>query len=99
MTTTATTPSSTSTTIASQQETKKYSFDEYKMYYESTEKVTERRLSINTWNYGICSTTIFAIGVLSGWALSNPEFSMLAIFANIVLSMLGALFCSLWIGQ
>ena len=31
----------------------RHSFDEFKLYYESTEKVTDRRLDTNRWNYSI----------------------------------------------
>jgi hypothetical protein len=76
-----------------------YSFDEYKLYYESTEKVTDRRLAANTWNYGLCSALIVAISSLGTWAVSRPEFRVGALAAVIVLAGMGALLCSLWIGQ
>ena len=41
------------------------SFDEFKLYYESTEKVTDRRLETNRWNYSICIATLVAIAVLA----------------------------------
>lgn len=28
------------------------------MYFDTTEKVIDRRLSLNTWNYGICLATL-----------------------------------------
>ena len=32
----------------------KLSFEEFQLFYESTEKVTDRRLNANRWNYSIC---------------------------------------------
>jgi hypothetical protein len=41
------------------------SFDEFKLYYESTEKVTDRRLETNRWNYSICIATLVAIAAIN----------------------------------
>lgn len=77
----------------------KYSFDEYKLYYESTEKVTDRRLAANTWNYGICTAIIGAIAALANWSTSRPEFGLITICAVGMLAGMGVLLCALWIGQ
>ena len=55
----------------------KLSFEEFKLYYESTEKVTERRLSANTWNYSICIAIIVAIAGIVKWSTGNRSFSTL----------------------
>jgi hypothetical protein len=55
-------------------ESRKFSFDEFKLYYESTEKVTDRRLSANTWNYSICIAIIVAIAGIVKWSAGNPFF-------------------------
>lgn len=39
----------------------KYSFEEFKLIYESAEKVTDRRLQTNRWNYVICIAISSAI--------------------------------------
>jgi len=77
----------------------KYSFDEFKLYYESTEKVTDRRLATNSWNYGVCTTIIVAVSGLTTWSLSRPEFGLVAIGAVLMLAGMGVLLCSLWRGQ
>jgi hypothetical protein len=69
------------------------------MYYESTEKVTDRRLAMNSWNYGICTATIAAIAGLTAWAWPRPEFRFFAAFVDSSLAAMGAIFCTLWIGQ
>ena len=76
-----------------------YSFDEYKLYYDSTEKVTDRRLTTNSWNYGICTAIVIAVATLANWSVSRPEFSLITIIAILMLSGMGMLLCTLWIGQ
>jgi hypothetical protein len=76
-----------------------YSFEEYKMYYESTEKVTDRRISMNSLNYSLCAATIAAIAILTSWTWTREEFRLVAMIGDLALAIMGALFCSLWIGQ
>lgn len=78
---------------------KKLSFDEFKLFYESTEKVTDRRLEANKWNYSICVATLIAIAGIIDWGLTRPPFLLVAIIATVMLCSMAALFCSLWIGQ
>jgi len=77
----------------------KFSFEEFKLFYESTEKVTDRRLSANRWNYSICTAIVVAIAGLFNWGLTTPAFLIVAVVAGVLLSGMAALFCSLWIGQ
>lgn len=77
----------------------KLSFDEFKLFYESTEKVTDRRLEANKWNYSICVATLVAIAGIIDWGLSRPHFLVIAIIATVMLCLMAVLFCSLWIGQ
>ncbi len=80
-------------------ERSKYSFDEYKLYYESTEKVTDRRLATNAWNYAVCTAIMVAIAALASWSLSRPDFRLITIVAILMLAGMGMLLCTLWIGQ
>jgi hypothetical protein len=73
-----------------------YSFDEY---YESTEKVTDRRLATNTWNYSLCTAIMLAVAGLASWASSRLEFRLVMLLAILVVAGMGALLCSLWAGQ
>lgn len=79
-------------------EARKVSFDEFKLYYESTEKVTDRRLSANTWNYSICIAIIVAIAGIVKWSAGNTFFYV-GLTAVLVLCIMAVLFCSLWLGQ
>ncbi len=74
-------------------------FEEFQLYYESTEKVTERRIDTNRWNYSICTTIITVDGALLSWAIGNPQFALVSLIGVIVLSFMAGLYCSLWIAQ
>jgi len=77
----------------------KYSFEEFKLYYESTEKVTDRRIANNQWNYSVCVATIVAIALVWNWSTSNRGFAFLSLTIVAGLSALGVLFSSFWIRQ
>jgi len=77
----------------------KYSFDEFKIVYESTEKVTDRRLQTNRWNYTICTAVLVAIAGLIKYSVSNEPFFHIGLVIALVLSGMAILFCCLWVGQ
>ncbi|TLU81626.1 MAG: hypothetical protein FDX21_11155 [Chlorobium sp.] len=77
----------------------KVSFDEFKLFYESAEKVTDRRNDANTWNYSICTAIMGAIAAIISWSVSKPEFLITGLFTAIILSGMAALYSTLWIGQ
>lgn len=55
------------------------SFDEFKLYYDSTEKVTDRRLETNRWNYSICIAMLVAIAIITNWSLTNPTLTWIGL--------------------
>src|SRR5205085_2300456 len=77
----------------------KVSFDEFKLYYESTERVTDRRLSANTWNYSICIAIIVAIAGIVKWSADTIALLYVSLVAVLLLSVMAILFCSLWLRQ
>lgn len=74
-------------------------FDEFKLFYESAEKVTDRRLETNRWNYSISTALLGLIGLLFSWSFANATFLLVAILGAVTLSAMASLFCSLWILQ
>jgi hypothetical protein len=76
-----------------------YSGEEYRMYFESTEKVVDRRLALNSWNYGICIAIIVACGVIANLALSQASFRLVLIAVIFLLCLMGVMLCRLWIKQ
>lgn len=79
--------------------TEKYSFEEFKLMYESTEKVTDRRLSNNKLNYTIGVAILVSIGIIWKWSVENEKYFFCGLLLVFLLAGLAALFCSLWIGQ
>lgn len=77
----------------------KHSFDEFKLYYDSTEKVTDRRLDTNRWNYSICIAILIAIATITNWSLTNTKLLWVGLAADVLLCLMAVLFCALWIGQ
>lgn len=75
------------------------SFDEFKLYYESTEKVTDRRLETNRWNYSICVAILVAVAVVTRWSLTTSSLLWVGLTAVVVLCLMAILFCALWVGQ
>lgn len=78
---------------------KKVAFDEFKLFYDSAEKVTDRRLSANRWNYSICIAIFGAIAAIISWSLAKPDFLVTSIVCVLFLAGMAALYCTLWIGQ
>lgn len=77
----------------------RHSFDEFKLYYDSTEKVTDRRLDTNRWNYSICVAILIAVATITNWSLTNPRLLWVGLAADVLLCLMAVLFCALWIGQ
>lgn len=80
-------------------EERKLSYEEFQLFYESTEKVTDRRLGANRWNYSICTAILVANAGLLNWGISKPTFLVISVVGVLILSGMATLFCSLWIGQ
>jgi hypothetical protein len=85
--------------MTSEPDTNKLSFEEFKLYYESTEKVTDRRLATNRWNYSICVAILVAIAAITKWSLTVASLLWIGFAAVAVLSIMAMLFCGLWVGQ
>jgi hypothetical protein len=72
------------------------SFDEYKMYYETTEQVTDRRQSANRWNYSVALALLVAIAVVVKWASDKPANLAAGLFVVEALSGTAIIFCYFW---
>jgi hypothetical protein len=77
----------------------KYSFEEFKLMYESTEKVTDRRLEANRWNYTVCIAVLLAIAGIIDYSINNISFFYIGLISIIVLSGMAISFCFHWIRQ
>jgi len=75
------------------------SFDEYRLYYESAERVTDRRLDLNKWNYSIMVATLLAIGAVLAWATSRADHEFVGILGVLILAVMACLHCTFWLRQ
>jgi hypothetical protein len=78
---------------------KNYSFEEFKLMYDSAEKVTDRRIALNKFNYSICTAIFLAIAFLWNWSLTNTEYNYAGIFIVMILSIIASVFTFYWIRQ
>jgi hypothetical protein len=74
-------------------------FDEFRLYFESTERVTDRRLNTNRWNYSISVAILLAIAGIYSWAIGNRDYFITAGLTILLLSMLAGTFCLFWLRQ
>jgi hypothetical protein len=81
------------------EEIKNYPFEELKLMYDSAEKVTDRRIDLNKFNYSICTAVFLAIAFLWNWSLSNAKFTFAGIFVVMVFSGMAVVFTFYWIRQ
>jgi len=75
------------------------SFDEFKLYYESTEKVTDRRLETNRWNYSACAAILVGIAAMVKWGVISTDLRWVGVMGVVLLCMMAILFCQLWLAQ
>jgi hypothetical protein len=75
------------------------SFEEYQLYYQSAERVTDRRRDLNKWNYSIMTATLLAIGGVLAWSTYQVQREFVGCLGVIGLSLMAALHCSYWIHQ
>ena len=74
------------------------SFEEFKMYYESTEKVTDRRLENNRWSYSASVAILLAIAYILNWSISHSEYQFIGYTVTSLLSLMAILFSTFCIG-
>lgn len=77
----------------------RYPVEEYRLFYESAEKVTERRLAANRFNYSICTALLLAVVYMVNWSRTNLQYSYLGLLFACLLSALATVFCYYWLKQ
>ena len=75
------------------------SFEEFRLYYESAERVTDRRHELNRWNYSIVVATLAAIGVVLNWATNDPSRVLIGVCGIMILCVTAVGLCTFWIRQ
>jgi hypothetical protein len=75
------------------------SFEEFRLYYESAERVTDRRLAMNRWNYSVSVAILIAIGGVLTWAVSKRSFAFVGVLGIVILCVMAWLLCTYWLRQ
>ena len=76
-----------------------YNFEEFKVYYESTERVSDRRIATTRWNYSVGVAVLGGVALLIKLALENDTFFALGLLAAAFVSTIAAIFSYLWLRQ
>ncbi len=71
-------------------------FEEFKLFYESTERVTDRRLELTKTNSSLSTLVIAGLGVAGGWGYREASVMPVVLGVAIIISRLGFLFCIWW---
>ncbi|MEI9993565.1 MAG: hypothetical protein WDM91_03135 [Rhizomicrobium sp.] len=74
-------------------------FEEFKLMYESTERVTDRRIELARTNSSLCTLVIAGLGVTAAWAHGRQDVELTAAAIIVVISLLGIVFCRFWSSQ
>ena len=78
-----------------------YSFEEFRMVYDSTELISERKIAFNRNNASLCLAVIAGQGVATSWCYQKPGLEVLGPIAILTISKqflrncLKVLFCLL----
>ena len=80
----------------SEDERTKVHFEEFRMYLDTAERITDRRLELNKSNASTSLLIIAGIGAISSWAFGKPDVQSYAVFAVGAISILAAIFCRWW---
>ena len=76
-----------------------YTFEEFKVYYESTERVTDRRIATTRWNYSVGVAILGGLALVIKLSLEKSTFFALGLFAAAIVSAIAAIFSYLWLRQ
>jgi hypothetical protein len=72
------------------------SFDEFKLVFDSAEKITDRRLELNKTNASLCLATTAGIAGTLAWAHDKNDAIPFALIAVTFVAMLAAAVCRWW---
>ncbi|MGD9978970.1 MAG: hypothetical protein AB7H66_12135 [Hyphomonadaceae bacterium] len=76
-----------------------YSFEEFRMMYESTERISERKIAFTRANSTLCIAIIAGQGLAASWGYGRPAIDGTVAAMILFISLLGIVFCLYWHGQ
>lgn len=71
-------------------------FEEFRMYLESAERTTDRRLELNKSNASLSLLILAGIGAIVSWSFGKGEVEPYSVFIIAAISLLAAIFCRWW---
>lgn len=77
----------------------KVSFQEFTLFYQTTERVTDRRISMNRWNYSVSAAMLAAIGLVLNWSTEEQSNAFVGICGIGILCLMAIILCTLWVAQ
>ena len=75
------------------------SFQEFALYYQSAEQVTERRIAMNRWNYSVMTATLIAVALVLNWSTSKQSHMFVGICGIAILCLTAIVLYTYWINQ
>lgn len=76
-----------------------YSFEEFRMMYDSTELISERKIAFNRNNASLCLAVIAGQGVVVSWCYQKAGLEVVGPAVMAMISVLAIIFCLYWNGQ
>jgi hypothetical protein len=76
-----------------------YSFEEFRMMYDSTELISDRKVSFNRNNASLCLAVIAGQGVAAAWCYEKSGLELIGPIIVGAISILAIFFCLYWNGQ
>lgn len=82
--------------VVSETQSARVHFEEFRVYLDTAERVTDRRLELNKSNASTSLLIIAGIGAISSWSFGKPDVQPYAVFVVGAISVLAAIFCRWW---
>lgn len=74
-------------------------FEEFRMYLESAERTTDRRLELNKSNASLSLLIMAGIGAIVSWSFGKDDVEPYAVTIIAAIALLAAIFCRWWLQQ
>lgn len=85
--------------VEPKKEGREYSFEEFRMMYESTECVSDRKINFMRNNSQLCVAIIAGQGIAASWTFENQQMEWMIAITVLVIGILGIFFCRYWATQ
>ncbi len=76
-----------------------YSFEEFRMMYDSTELISDRKIAFNRNNASLCLLVIAGQGIAASWCYQKQGLEVIGPLVTFTIAVLAINFCIYWNGQ